>query len=196
MAEPRDRGRGPDLSHGITLADFGDRQMLRGHVGKTSVLLVRVDNKVLAVYASCTHYGGALEDGILTGEMVRCPLHRACFGLRKGEALGAPAFDPLSCWLVEHWVVADRQGQIATENMLGASLPIRHASFLWSAHYDTTIRYVGHAEAWDECCVVDGNIAAHDASISYRRGGQRSAVATIGRDIEALAKGHRLAGAG
>ncbi|WIY53911.1 FAD-dependent oxidoreductase [Devosia sp. YIM 151766] len=507
MAEPRDTGKDPDLTKGINLIDFGGRQMLRGHVGKASVVLALVGDEVLAVDARCTHYGGALDDGLLSGDTVRCPLHHACFSLRTGEALGVPAFDSLSCWLVErdgdqirvrekarpvaaravagasepqaiaiigagaagfacaemlrrrgyagaltmlsadkdppydrpnlskdylagnapaewmplkpeafyrektidlrlgvsvasidgtarkvvlddgqvlafdrlliatgaepvrppipgadlahvftlrsfsdgralaaatekaksavvlgsgfigletaaalrmrglevhvvsrdarplekllgpalgdviaalhedhgvkfhmqtsiraiaadavtletgeriatdlviigagvrprtalaeaanlpvahgilvdarletpmpgiyaagdvarwsggadgetrrveHWVVAERQGQVAAENMLGASMPFRDAPFFWSAHYDTAIRYVGHAETWDEC-VVDGNIAAHDASISYRRGGRTLAVATIGRDIEALAAGQRLAGAG
>lgn len=90
-----------DLTDGVTLADFGDKQMLRGHMGEKSVLLARVGDEVLAIGAKCTHYGGPLEEGILVGDTVRCPLHHACFSLRTGEALGAPAVDPLPCWLVE-----------------------------------------------------------------------------------------------
>ena len=101
MAEPLNTDKGPDLTKGVTLADFNGRQMLRGYVGKSSVLLARVGEEVLAVDANCTHYGGALENGLLRGDTVRCPLHHACFSLRTGEALGAPAFDPLSCWSVE-----------------------------------------------------------------------------------------------
>lgn len=101
MGNTQDVDRGPDLTEGVTLADFNDRQMLRGHVGKASVLLARVGEEVLAVDASCTHYGGPLDEGLITGETVRCPLHHACFSLRTGEALAAPAFDPLSCWKVE-----------------------------------------------------------------------------------------------
>ncbi|QDZ00235.1 FAD-dependent oxidoreductase [Nitratireductor mangrovi] len=100
MANTQDADRGHDLTQGVTLADFNGRQMLRGHVGKASVLLARVGEEVLAVDASCTHYGGALDQGLITEETVRCPLHHACFSLRTGEALGAPAFDPLSCWKV------------------------------------------------------------------------------------------------
>lgn len=101
MASPVKEDAGPDLTKGVTLADFGGKPMLRGHVGKKSVLLARVGDEVLAVGAKCTHYSGPLEEGIVVGDTVRCPLHHACFSLRTGEALGAPAFDPLPCWLVE-----------------------------------------------------------------------------------------------
>lgn len=101
MAQQAESGPGPDLGLGVTLADFGGRQMLRGHVGKKSVMLVRLEGEVLAVGAKCTHYQGPLDQGLVVGETVRCPLHHACFSLRTGEALGAPAFDPLPCWLVE-----------------------------------------------------------------------------------------------
>jgi nitrite reductase/ring-hydroxylating ferredoxin subunit len=101
MAAPTPSDEGPDLTVGVTLADFGGRQMLRGHVGKKSVLLAPVDEEILAVGAACTHYSGPLNEGALIGDTVRCPLHHACFSLRTGEALGARAFDPISCWKVE-----------------------------------------------------------------------------------------------
>lgn len=92
---------GPDLAQGVTLADFGTRRMLRGHVGDQAILLARVGDEILAVGADCTHYGGPLEQGALEGETVRCPLHHACFSLRTGEAIAAPAFDSIGCWRVE-----------------------------------------------------------------------------------------------
>ncbi|HNU09802.1 MAG TPA: FAD-dependent oxidoreductase [Rubrivivax sp.] len=92
---------GPDLIQGVSLADFGASRMLRGHVGEQAVLLARVGDEVLAVGANCTHYGGPLEQGTLEGETVRCPWHHACFSLRSGEALAAPAFDAIPCWKVE-----------------------------------------------------------------------------------------------
>lgn len=101
MASDAIEDAGPDLTRGVTLADFGDKPMLRGHVGDKAVLLARVGDEVLAVDATCTHYGGPLAAGIVVGDTVRCPWHHARFSLHSGEALGAPAFDPLSCWRVE-----------------------------------------------------------------------------------------------
>ncbi|HMO46008.1 MAG TPA: FAD-dependent oxidoreductase [Rubrivivax sp.] len=101
MSSTDTQDAGPDLTRGVTLADFGARKLLRGHVGDQAVLLARVGDELLATGATCTHYGGALDQGALEGDTVRCPLHHACFSLRSGEALGAPAFDPIACWKVE-----------------------------------------------------------------------------------------------
>jgi apoptosis-inducing factor 3 len=82
---------------------------------------------------------------------------------------------------VEHWVVAERQGQTAARNMLGARERFDAVPFFWSRHYDTRINYVGHAERWDEVS-IDGSLEALDCSVEYRRGGKTLAVATVGRD--------------
>lgn len=86
---------------------------------------------------------------------------------------------------VEHWVVAERQGQRAAENMLGLRRPFLDVPFFWSAHYDTAIRYVGHATSWDEI-EIDGSLAARDCMVGYKKGGKIVAVAAIGRDRQAL----------
>lgn len=94
---------------------------------------------------------------------------------------------------VEHWVVAERQGQVAAANMLGARQPFRDVPFFWSAHHEVTIRYVGHAPAWDEIR-IEGSVAANDCAVSYRKDGRTLALATIGRDVQALEQSRRLAG--
>ncbi len=86
---------------------------------------------------------------------------------------------------VEHWVVAERQGQAVARNMLGRREPFDAVPFFWSQHYDVTIRYAGHAERWDSV-TIDGSLDRRDATISFIRGGTKRAVATVSRDRECL----------
>jgi NADPH-dependent 2,4-dienoyl-CoA reductase/sulfur reductase-like enzyme/nitrite reductase/ring-hydroxylating ferredoxin subunit len=86
---------------------------------------------------------------------------------------------------VEHWVVAERQGQTAALNMLGQVIPFTAVPFFWSQHYDVPINYVGHAETWDEI-VTEGDIMNKDCVLRFKRKGQVSAVASIFRDLESL----------
>jgi NAD(P)H-nitrite reductase large subunit len=86
---------------------------------------------------------------------------------------------------VEHWVLAERHGQTAAMNMMGQRQPFDQAPFFWSMHYDTAIRYVGHAENWDRV-EIDGDLGADDCRVAYVKDGRELAVATLGRDAAAL----------
>jgi NADPH-dependent 2,4-dienoyl-CoA reductase/sulfur reductase-like enzyme/nitrite reductase/ring-hydroxylating ferredoxin subunit len=86
---------------------------------------------------------------------------------------------------VEHWVVAERLGQAAARNILGAKAPFRDVPFFWSAHYDVSINYVGHAEKWDRIEVV-GSIPGKDCIAAYFDGERIAAFASIFRDKESL----------
>jgi len=89
---------------------------------------------------------------------------------------------------VEHWVVAERQGQIAALNMMGIPTPFRSAPFFWSQHYDVPINYVGHAEKWDTID-IDGDVTKRDCLVRYKLGGRVMAVASIYRDKDSLEAG-------
>jgi NADPH-dependent 2,4-dienoyl-CoA reductase/sulfur reductase-like enzyme len=86
---------------------------------------------------------------------------------------------------IEHWVVAERQGQTAARNMLGRQQRFSDVPFFWSQHYDVPINYIGHAEKWDGLD-IEGDIKGRDCLVRYRRNGTVLAVASIFRDVESL----------
>ena len=92
---------GPDLKSGVSFQSLQDNSPLVGHVDGEAVMLVRQGEQVFAIGATCTHYGGPLAEGLIAGDTVRCPWHHARFSLRTGEAQGAPALSPVSCFVVE-----------------------------------------------------------------------------------------------
>jgi NADPH-dependent 2,4-dienoyl-CoA reductase/sulfur reductase-like enzyme/nitrite reductase/ring-hydroxylating ferredoxin subunit len=86
---------------------------------------------------------------------------------------------------VEHWVVATRQGEVAAANLLGKNQPYDTVPFFWSAHYDCTISYLGHAESWERVDIV-GDLGALDCAVAFRSGDRTLALATIARDRASL----------
>jgi NADPH-dependent 2,4-dienoyl-CoA reductase/sulfur reductase-like enzyme/nitrite reductase/ring-hydroxylating ferredoxin subunit len=86
---------------------------------------------------------------------------------------------------IEHWVLAQRQGQAVARTIVGERTPFTDVPFFWSQHYDISINYVGHAERW-EAIEIDGSLERHDGSVRYRAGGRVLAVASIFRDRENL----------
>src|SRR4051794_1752379 len=92
---------GPDLSKGIAAGSVKPGDKFVGHAHGEPVLVTRIGEEFFAIGASCSHYGGPLGEGMIVGDTVRCPWHHACFSLKTGEALRAPALNPVPRWHVE-----------------------------------------------------------------------------------------------
>ena len=81
--------------------------------------------------------------------------------------------------------MAERQGQTAARNMLGAREKFGAVPFFWSQHYDIAISYVGHAENWDRI-EIDGSPESGDCKAIFLLAERIQAVVTIGRDRDSL----------
>lgn len=86
---------------------------------------------------------------------------------------------------IEHWVHAQRQGQTAAANMLGAAQAFTDEPFFWTHHYGLDLRCTGIFSGWDEIA-ISGDLAAHDFIAKYYRSGRLIAALTAGRDLENL----------
>ena len=151
---------GPDLTQGVALADLTAGHLL-GHVGDDEVLLVLNGTDVLAIGAHCTHYHGPLADGLVVDGTVRCPWHHACFDLRSGEALRAPALSPVDCWKVER-----RDGRIFVREKLPQPNPRRAAI----------------ADAPRRVVIVGGGAAGFAAAEMLRRRGYDGGIVMLSQD--------------
>jgi len=139
--------------------------------------------------------GIKIDNGVVVDEMLRTGASEV---FAAGDLARYP--EPVSGEQarIEHWVVAQRQGQAVARSMLGIGGPFRQTPFFWSQHYDVTISYVGHASRWDSC-QIQGDLNKQDASAVYRRKNRIIAVATIGRDrlslqVEAAMEAGKTAG--
>jgi NADPH-dependent 2,4-dienoyl-CoA reductase/sulfur reductase-like enzyme/nitrite reductase/ring-hydroxylating ferredoxin subunit len=196
-ARPMERVLGPQI--GDFIRALHEEHGVIFHLGDT---VAAIDGKRATLKS-----GGVLEaDIVVVGVGVRPRLalaEEAGLALDRGVAVNAQletsiagiyAAGDIARWpdlhsgesmRVEHWVVAERQGQTAARNMLGQREIFDAVPFFWSQHYDVPINYVGHAEAWDEIA-IDGDIVARDCLLQYKRKGRVLAVASIYRDLASL----------
>ena len=163
MAQDQAQPSGPDLTQGIAFAQLADGRMLAGHVGEEQILLVRRGQEVFAVGAHCTHYHGPLAEGLVVDDTVRCPWHHACFNLRTGEAVRAPALSPIDCWSVEQ-----RDGKIFVTDKKGQA--------------ETKPSNKPKGTAPDKIVIVGGGAAAFAAAEMLRREQYRGSIVMLSND--------------
>ena len=107
---------GPDLRAGVRFDELTESMPLLGQFDGEPVILVRQGDQLFATGAVCTHYGGPLAEGLVVDQTIRCPWHHARFNLRTGEAEGAPALNPVSCFnVVRHEGMVMVDGKKATD---------------------------------------------------------------------------------
>lgn len=168
MSEQSSDLAGPDLSAGIELSNIPDGGMLLGHSDGKPVLLSRTGDEVFAIGAHCTHYGGPLGEGLRVGDTVHCPWHHACFSLRTGEALSAPALNPVAVWEV----VRDGDTVTVTSELPAPDGATKKANSQSTETHPDSIIIIGAGAA--------GNAAAE----MLRREGYEGALTMIGADTE------------
>ncbi|MFO1102573.1 MAG: FAD-dependent oxidoreductase [Methylocystis sp.] len=119
--EGRKQPEGPDFSQGVAGRDVPDDRPLLGHVAGEAAIMTRQGDAFFVIGAHCTHYHAPLADGLVVGGSIRCPWHHACFSLRSGRALRAPAFDALARWRVEQ-----ASGKVFARERLPDPAPAAH----------------------------------------------------------------------
>ena len=150
MSEDKTELVGPDLCQGVPASTLSDGVPLLGHAQGEPMIVVRRGEELFAIGATCTHYGGPLAEGLVDGDAVRCPWHHASFSLRTGEALRAPARNPVTCRRVEQ-----RDGKVIVGDRIEpAAAPSARAP---------------DAAAWPESIVIIGGGAAGNAAAETLR---------------------------
>ena len=168
------------LGHTVTKIDIGSVTLDNGDTVTADLVVVGVGVRPRLELAE--HAGLIVDKGVV----VNAFLESSVPGIyAAGDIARFPDALTDAHIRVEHWVVAERQGQTAARNILGRRERFDAVPFFWSQHYDQSISYVGHAEQWD-AVEIDGSPAAGDCTVRYMANGKRIAVATVGRDHVSL----------
>src|SRR5437899_4857112 len=157
MAEASRDLEGPDFEKGCDIDEVPDGGMLLGHAFDEAILVARQGPQLFAIGATCTHYGGPLAKGLMVDCTVRCPWHHARFDLRTGEAVGAPALNPVACWQVRR-----ANGRVMVAGKSEAATPSR-----------------APAGAPSAVVIVGGGPAGAACAEALRRGGYAGSVTLV-----------------
>ncbi len=162
---------GPDFTAGVQLSSLGEGELVLGHADGQQAMLIRRGAEVFAVGAVCSHYGGPLSEGIVVGDTVRCPWHHACFSLKTGEAVRAPALHSLPRWAVEQ-----RDGKVYVTREITAA----------SDGAPADARTVGRAASANRSVVIiGGGGAGSAAAVALRREGFAGEITMLSADDDA-----------
>jgi NADPH-dependent 2,4-dienoyl-CoA reductase/sulfur reductase-like enzyme/nitrite reductase/ring-hydroxylating ferredoxin subunit len=173
---------------GLTASEIGEDRVRLSDGSEVEAGLVVVGVGVRPNLGLAEKAGLEVEKGVLVDEYL------------ETSAPGVFAAGDIALWphpasggriRVEHWVVAQRQGQAAARNILGLRQPFTDVPFFWTQQYDLGVSYIGHAAGWDDT-TVSGDLEARDFAIRYRKGGRVAALATVGRDLESLRAGETM----
>src|SRR5688572_7341557 len=177
--------KGPDLSLGIPATDLADGAMLLGHANGDAVLLARRGDEVFAIGATCTHYSGPLAEGILVEDTVRCPWHHACFSLRTGEPVGAPALNPVARWRVERSGDRIRVTDKAERDPLAPSEETRRGVTRTRAKVHAARAVAPSARAPERIVIVGAGAAGNAAGEMLRRLGYAGGITMLDAEPDA-----------
>lgn len=171
---------------GAKVTEFDGEAMVLDDGTRIEVDLVLAGIGVVPESSLAEKAGLAVDRGIIVDDRLRTsvPEIYAAGDVARYPWQG-PGGPPSETARVEHWVHAERMGQTAAANILGADAPYDEVPFFWTQQFDMSLRYCGHGTGWEEV-KIDGDLDGLDFTARYYRAGELIAAASVGRDLENL----------